>query len=257
MAGKRKGSARRPPTRRSTRTSTNKETVNTETTENYDNDGEEVMMTETQFNSAVADQLSKVLEATLPRILDSALQRRSNEGNRGGGGGSGGTEGTGGSGSTGGSDGTESGGNARGDGGTCGNDGGRIPKRGCLYKGFKDCTPKPFNGKGGAIATYNWISAMEAVINISECREDQAVKYAAHSFEEEAMHWWKTIVQRKGQAAIDSMRWNDMKELVLQQFYPQNELDKMEMEFLRLEAGSMTHREYTSKFNEMALLVPT
>ncbi|KAK1415032.1 hypothetical protein QVD17_30801 [Tagetes erecta] len=212
VMARKKGSGRRPPPRRSSRINTNKETDNAETIENHDNDGEEVIMTETQFNSAVADQVSKVLEATLPRILDSALQRRSNEGNRGGSGGTG--DGTGGSGGTG------SGGDARGAGDTGGNDGGKIPKQGCLYKGFKDCTPKPFSGKGGAIATYNWISAMEAVINISECRDDQAVKYAAHSFEEEAMHWWKTIVQRKGQAAIDSMMWSDMKELVLQQFCP-------------------------------------
>ncbi|KAK1411625.1 hypothetical protein QVD17_38181 [Tagetes erecta] len=85
-------------------------------------------MTETQFNSAVADQVSKVLETSLPRIIDSALQRRSNEENRGGSSGTGG--GTGGSGGTGGGGGTGSGSDARGAGDTGGNDGGRIPKRG-------------------------------------------------------------------------------------------------------------------------------
>ncbi|KAK1411624.1 hypothetical protein QVD17_38180 [Tagetes erecta] len=116
------GSGRRPPPRRSSRINTDIETDNTETIENQDNDGEEVIMTETQFNSAVADQVSKVLETTLPRIIDSALQRRSNEENRGGSGGTGG--------GTGGSGGTGSGGDARGAGDTGGNDGGRIPKRG-------------------------------------------------------------------------------------------------------------------------------
>ncbi|KAL8265470.1 hypothetical protein R6Q59_023600, partial [Mikania micrantha] len=35
-----------------------------------------------------------------------------------------------------------------------------------------------------------------------------------------------------------------------------NELDKVEREFLVLKAGSLNHHQYTSRFNEMARLVP-
>ncbi|KAK1431838.1 hypothetical protein QVD17_08549 [Tagetes erecta] len=60
MAGKKKGSGRRLPTIRSTRTNTNKETDYDGTIGNHDNDGEEDIMTETQFISAVANQVSKI-----------------------------------------------------------------------------------------------------------------------------------------------------------------------------------------------------
>ena len=128
--------------------------------------------------------------------------------------------------------------------------------KGCDYKSFKGCNPPTFDGKKDAVATCHWISAMEAVISISECRIDQAVKFAAHSFVEEALHWWNTIKQSKAAADMDKMTWDDLKELVTKQFCPKNELDKVEREFLVLKAGSLNHRQYTSRFNEMARLVP-
>ncbi|KAD4888454.1 hypothetical protein E3N88_20527 [Mikania micrantha] len=97
---------------------------------------------------------------------------------------------------------------------------------------------------------------MEAVISISECRIDQAVNFAAHSFVEEALHWWNTIKQSKTADDMEKMTWEDLKELVTKQFCPKNELDKVEREFLVLKAGSLNHRQYTSRFNEMVRLVP-
>ncbi|KAL8205785.1 hypothetical protein R6Q57_009336 [Mikania cordata] len=53
---------------------------------------------------------------------------------------------------------------------------------------------------------------MEAVISISECRVDQAFKFAAHSFVEEALHWGNTIKQSKVAADMEKMTWDDLKE---------------------------------------------
>ncbi|KAD4385553.1 hypothetical protein E3N88_25722 [Mikania micrantha] len=128
--------------------------------------------------------------------------------------------------------------------------------KGCDYKSFRGCDPPVFDGKKDAVATCHWIYAMEAVISISECRVDQSVKFAAHSFVEEALHWWNTVKQSKAAADIEKMTWDDLKELVTKQFCPKNELDKVEREFLVLKAGSLNHRQYTSRFNEMARFVP-
>ncbi|KAD7117297.1 hypothetical protein E3N88_04565 [Mikania micrantha] len=133
--------------------------------------------------------------------------------------------------------------------------GAKGPK-GCDYKAFKGCNPPPFDGKKDAVATCHWVSAMEAVIAISECREDQAVKFAAHSFTKEALHWWNTVKQSKTSADVEGLIWEDLKELVTKHFCPKNKIDKIEREFLTLKAGRMNHRQYTSKFNEMSRLVP-
>ncbi|KAD4385817.1 hypothetical protein E3N88_25986 [Mikania micrantha] len=102
---------------------------------------------------------------------------------------------------------------------------------------FKGCNPPSFDGRKDAVATCHWISAMEAVISISECRIDQAVKFAAHSFVEEALHWWNTIKQTMSAADMEKMTWEDLKELVTIQFCPKNEMDKVEQEILVLKVG--------------------
>ncbi|KAI3808976.1 hypothetical protein L1987_24939 [Smallanthus sonchifolius] len=101
-----------------------------------------------------------------------------------------------------------------------------------------------------------WITSMEAVIKMSECRSDKAVKFAAHSFEEDAIDWWESVKQTKIEAVTDRMTWEDLKNLIMKMYCLQNVVDKIESEFMWFEAGTMTHQEYTTKFNEMAKLVP-
>ncbi|KAI3795275.1 hypothetical protein L1987_37926 [Smallanthus sonchifolius] len=127
---------------------------------------------------------------------------------------------------------------------------------GCTYKGFKDGDPPKFDGSKDSVATLEWIERMNAVINISECRPDQAVKYVAHSFTNEALSWWRNIQRTKSPNSINRMTWDDLKKLIIQKFCPQNEIDRVENEFLNLKAGNMTHRQYTSRFNELAQLIP-
>ncbi|KAI3725261.1 hypothetical protein L1987_65042 [Smallanthus sonchifolius] len=95
--------------------------------------------------------------------------------------------------------------------------------RGCTYKGFKDSDPPKFDGNKDSVATLEWIERMNTVFNISECRPDQAVK-------PEEAHNPKVL--------------------------PQNEIDRVENEFLNFKAGNKTHRQYTSRFNKLAQLVP-
>ncbi|KAK1406364.1 hypothetical protein QVD17_41658 [Tagetes erecta] len=127
---------------------------------------------------------------------------------------------------------------------------------GCNYSAFQRCRPPTFDGKKGSAATLEWLSEMEAVIDISECRTDQAVKFVAHSFTGAAIYWWTTVKQSKGRKAIREMVWEDLKKLMINRFCPQYEVDRVEREFLNLTAGNMNHLEYTTKFNEMAQLVP-
>ncbi|KAI3801804.1 hypothetical protein L1987_29920 [Smallanthus sonchifolius] len=90
--------------------------------------------------------------------------------------------------------------------------------RGCTYKGFKDGDPPKFDGNKDSVATFEWIERMNAVINISECRQDQAVKYVAHSFTNEALDWWRNIQRTKSSNALARMTWEDLKKLIIQKF---------------------------------------
>ncbi|KAI3773904.1 hypothetical protein L1987_48443 [Smallanthus sonchifolius] len=85
--------------------------------------------------------------------------------------------------------------------------------RGCTYKGFKDGATPKFDGNKDSVGTFGWIERMNAVVNISECRPDQAVKYVAHSFTNEALSWWRNIQRTKSPNALARMTWEDLKKL--------------------------------------------
>ncbi|GJZ18984.1 reverse transcriptase domain-containing protein [Tanacetum coccineum] len=112
-----------------------------------------------------------------------------------------------------------------------GENGGNGRNNGCTYKGFMACNPKEYDGKGGAIALTRWIEKMENVINNSGCAENQKVKYAASSFVNKALTWWNTQIQVRGHEAAIGMSWTDFKTLLVEEFCPSNEMEKLESEF--------------------------
>ncbi|GJX13324.1 putative reverse transcriptase domain-containing protein [Tanacetum coccineum] len=143
-----------------------------------------------------------------------------------------------------------------GNGGNGGGGNGNGRNNGCTYKGFLACNPKEYNGKGGAIALTRWIEMMETVIENSGCAENQKVKYAASSFVNKALTWWNTQVQARGRVAAIGMSWNDFKALLVEEFCPSNEMEKLESELWNHKMVGANHAGYTDQFHELAKLVP-
>nr|GEZ67962.1 reverse transcriptase domain-containing protein [Tanacetum cinerariifolium] len=92
---------------------------------------------------------------------------------------------------------------------------------------FMACNPKEYDGKGGAITLTRWIEKMENVIDNSGCAENQKVKYDASSFVNKALTWWNTQVQPRGREAAIGMSWADFKALLVEEFCPSNEMEKL------------------------------
>ncbi|GJW14548.1 putative reverse transcriptase domain-containing protein [Tanacetum coccineum] len=111
-------------------------------------------------------------------------------------------------------------------------------------------------GKGGAIALNRWIEKMENVIDNSGCFENQKVKYVASSFVNKALTWWNTQVQARGREAAIGMSWTDFKALLVEEFCPSNEMEKLETEFWNHKMVGANHAGYTDRFHELAKLVP-
>ncbi|GJW14582.1 reverse transcriptase domain-containing protein [Tanacetum coccineum] len=85
--------------------------------------------------------------------------------------------------------------------------------------------------KESAIALTRWIEKMENVIDNSGCAENQKVNYVASSFVNKALTWWNTQVQARGREAAIGMSWTDFKALLVEEFCPSNEIEKLESEF--------------------------
>ncbi|GJT06924.1 putative reverse transcriptase domain-containing protein [Tanacetum coccineum] len=144
--------------------------------------------------------------------------------------------------------------NGNGNGANSGNGG--NGNNGCTYKSFMSCNLKEYDGKGGVVVLTRWIEKMETVIDNSGCAENQKVKYVASSLVNKALTWWNTQVQTRGREATNAMSWNDFKALLVEEFCPSNEMERLENEFWNHKMIRANHVGYTDRFHELAKLVP-
>ncbi|GJT27873.1 putative reverse transcriptase domain-containing protein [Tanacetum coccineum] len=128
-------------------------------------------------------------------------------------------------------------------------------QRGCTYKEFLACNPKEYDGKGGAIVYTCWIEKMESVQDMSRCQDNQKVKYTARSFFGKALTWWNSQIHTRSREAAVGMSWEDFINLTREEFYPVNEMQKLETEFWNHAMVGAGHVAHTDRFHELARLV--
>ncbi|GJS65296.1 putative reverse transcriptase domain-containing protein [Tanacetum coccineum] len=63
-------------------------------------------------------------------------------------------------------------------------------------------------------------------------------------------------VQARGREAAMGMTWNEFKALLVEEFCPSNEMEKLENEFWNHKMVGANHAAYTDRFHELAKLVP-
>ncbi|GKD68872.1 reverse transcriptase domain-containing protein, partial [Tanacetum coccineum] len=123
---------------------------------------------------------------------------------------------------------------------------------GCSYKEFLACNPKEYDGKGGVVSLTRWIKKMESVHDMSGCSIDQKVKYIAGSFVSKALIWWNSQIYTLSQEVDVSMSWNDFKCMMIQEFYPSHEMQKLESELWNHAMVGAGHAAYFDTFHELA-----
>ncbi|GJX59764.1 putative reverse transcriptase domain-containing protein [Tanacetum coccineum] len=131
-----------------------------------------------------------------------------------------------------------------------------LAQASCSYKEFLACNPKEYDGKGGVVVLTRWIEKMESVHDMSGCSIDQKVKYTAGSFVDKALTWWNSQIRTLSQEVAVSMSWNDFKFMMIQEFCPSHEKQKLETELWNHAMVEAGHDAYTDRFHELARLVP-
>ncbi|GJX83816.1 reverse transcriptase domain-containing protein [Tanacetum coccineum] len=103
-------------------------------------------------------------------------------------------------------------------------------RMGCCYKEFLACNPKKYVRKGVAIVYTRWIKKMDSVQDMSG------------------------IYTRSREATV-GMSWEDFKNLTKEEFFPVNEMQKLEVEFWNHAMVGAGHVAYTDRFHELARTV--
>ncbi|GJZ57609.1 putative reverse transcriptase domain-containing protein [Tanacetum coccineum] len=97
---------------------------------------------------------------------------------------------------------------------------------GCSYKEFLACNPKEYDGKGGVVVLTRWIKKIESIFNVVE----------------------RTLSR---EVAV-SMSWNYFKFMMIQEFCPSHEMQKLKSELWNHTMVGVVHAAYTDRFHELA-----
>ncbi|GJR63548.1 reverse transcriptase domain-containing protein [Tanacetum coccineum] len=112
-----------------------------------------------------------------------------------------------------------------------------------------------YDGKGGAVVLTLWIEKTENVQDMSGCSNDQKVKYTAGSFVGKALTWWNSQIRTLSREISVSMSWNDFQFMIIQEFCPSHEMQKLESELWNHAMVGAGHAAYTNRFHELARVV--
>ncbi|KAL4571035.1 hypothetical protein LXL04_017785 [Taraxacum kok-saghyz] len=148
-------------------------------------------------------------------------------------------------------------GNGNGGGGGAGNPGGNGGNpRPCSYKDFMNYRPHNFAGTGGVIELTRWFEKTESVFQISNCTADSQVKFSACTFMHAALSWWNTHVQTIGIVQANALTWAELKTMMIEEYCPRTELQKLEQELWNLTMQGSNITGYTNRFNDLSVLCP-
>ncbi|XP_052624166.1 uncharacterized protein LOC128132142 [Lactuca sativa] len=128
--------------------------------------------------------------------------------------------------------------------------------RECTYKDFINGKPDSFDGSGGVIALIQWFERTEAIFEICACPEASKVKYATSTFTGRALTWWNGKVKSLTLAVANSLSWEDLKKMMLKEYCPRGEVQKLEQELWNLRMAGSDLTTYTNRFCDLALLCP-
>ncbi|GJS18386.1 putative reverse transcriptase domain-containing protein [Tanacetum coccineum] len=127
---------------------------------------------------------------------------------------------------------------------------------GCSYKEFLACNPKEYDGKGSVVVLTRWIDKMKSVHDMSGCSIDQKVKYTTGSFVGKGLTWWNSQIRTLSREVAVSMSWNDFNFMMIQEFCPSHEMQKLESDLWNHAMVGAGHAAYTDRFHELVRLVP-
>nr|GEY51922.1 hypothetical protein [Tanacetum cinerariifolium] len=82
------------------------------------------------------------------------------------------------------------------------------------------------------------------------------VKYTTGSFVGKALTWWNSQICTLSQEVAVSMSWNYFKFMMIEEFCPSHEMQKLETELWNHAMVGAGHATYTDRFHELAKLVP-
>ncbi|KAL2457228.1 CCHC-type domain-containing protein [Abeliophyllum distichum] len=125
-----------------------------------------------------------------------------------------------------------------------------------MIEQFHKMNPPSFEGSTDPLAVEDWLRELECIFKFIRCEDVEKVTFSVFMLKKGASHWWDMTTRSLTHAEEQAITWVRFKELVEEKFFPVAVKDQKEMEFLRLQHGTMTLVEYERKFEELSRFAP-
>ncbi|KAJ0614029.1 putative transcription factor interactor and regulator CCHC(Zn) family [Helianthus annuus] len=124
------------------------------------------------------------------------------------------------------------------------------------YKHFASCRPKPFTGEEGVTAMFEWFDSIEVTFINSECPDELKTHSATGVFQARALEWWTNERNIRSNELAYALSWEELKQLMMEEFCPPHEQQKLEEEFWALKQVGDDNLAYTTRFKQLSFVVP-
>ncbi|MCQ7285375.1 retrotransposon gag domain-containing protein, partial [Salmonella enterica] len=132
-----------------------------------------------------------------------------------------------------------------------------APQSTFLYKHFKACDPMEFTGEGGVTQLLQWFDSIEVTLRQSGCPDSFRTTCATGVFQSRALDWWTAERNKRGISAAYALSWDELKELMKEEYCPPHEVQKLENEFWEIKQTEGDNAGYTARFKQLSAICPS
>lgn len=97
---------------------------------------------------------------------------------------------------------------------------------------------------------------MELVFEINFCAEYCKVRFDFSTFEDTTLSLLKNLVKTMGFITANSISSDELNQLLTEEYYPREEMQKLELELWNLTMPDAYIATYTSRFNDLTIFCP-
>ncbi|KAJ0436798.1 putative transcription factor interactor and regulator CCHC(Zn) family [Helianthus annuus] len=124
------------------------------------------------------------------------------------------------------------------------------------FKQFKACGPKEFTGEDGPTAMFHWFDSVEVTLRQRGCPENLRTLNATGVFQSRALDWWTAERNKRGNDAAYELTWEEPKAIMVDEFCPPHERQKLEDEFWVIKQKDGDNAALTARFKQLSIICP-
>ncbi|XP_024163862.1 uncharacterized protein LOC112170797 [Rosa chinensis] len=122
-----------------------------------------------------------------------------------------------------------------------------------LVKEIKQLGATPFEGGVDHWAADQWLENMMSCFEMVICTETEKWKIAGYLLQGDARIWW---AGQRDTVNMATLTWDGFVELFQDMYFPDAVREQIELDFIALEQGTMTVRDYETRFTQLYRFVP-